>query len=76
MISEKTSSQITLRPYQVEALDGIFTRLDEGNSTLLVMATGLSKTAVFSRVVREFINLGRVKVLAHREELIGQAWRH
>jgi superfamily II DNA or RNA helicase len=71
-----TTSSITLRPYQEEALEGISTRFDEGNSTLLVMATGLGKTVVFSRVVSEFMNLGRVMVLAHREELIAQAWRH
>lgn len=76
MIATKTIHTIILRPYQQEALDGINNQLKTNDSTLIVMATGLGKTVVFSNVVKEFIPLGRVMVLAHREELIGQAYRH
>ena len=75
MIATETKPTITLRPYQQEALDGIYNQLDEHSSSLLVMATGLGKTIVFSHAVREFMQFGRIMVLAHREELIGQAWR-
>lgn len=43
-------------------------------STLAVMATGTGKTVVMGSVARDFPQ-GRVLVLAHREELIGQAAR-
>ncbi len=76
MIATKTiGPQIKTRAYQVEALEGIRTQLEANNSTLLVMATGLGKTIVFAQTVKEYMEWGRVMVLAHREELISQAWR-
>ncbi|MFH1821191.1 MAG: DEAD/DEAH box helicase family protein, partial [Methanobacteriota archaeon] len=51
MIATTTAPTITLRPYQQEALDGIYSQLDEHDSTLLVMATGVGKTIVFSHAV-------------------------
>ncbi|MCL5281898.1 MAG: DEAD/DEAH box helicase family protein [Planctomycetes bacterium] len=44
-------------------------------STLLIVATGLGKTVVFSHIAGDYISRGRVMVLAHREELVTQAWR-
>ncbi len=76
MTATTTIPAINLRPYQVEALDGIYGQLEQCNSTLLVMATGLGKTIVFSHAVKEYMQFGRVMVLQHREELLGQAWRH
>lgn len=61
----------TLRPYQEQALEGIFRAWDEHASTLLVMATGTGKTEVFSEVIRR--SGKRAMVLAHRGELIWQA---
>lgn len=69
-----TSSQITLRPYQLEALDGTHEQFEQNDSSLLVMATGLGKTVVFAELAREFMPSGRVMVLAHREELVSQAY--
>ncbi len=59
--------EIALRDYQrecVRLIDGI----REGGSYLIVMATGLGKTAIFSHIKRK----GRVLILSHREELVHQ----
>lgn len=61
-----------LRWYQREAITAINAELENNRSTLIVMATGLGKTRVFSQLIREW-NRGPVLVLAHREELIQQA---
>ena len=68
---------LTARPYQAASVEAVFDRLvtrDEP-STLLVLATGLGKTVVFSLVAQKWSrdHPGRVLVLAHREELISQA---
>ena len=61
------------RPYQVEAVRGVFAKFVEQLTTLVVMATGLGKTVAFSHVCLCWpARLGRVLVLAHREELIDQ----
>jgi superfamily II DNA or RNA helicase len=73
MIATKDSPTIILRPYQSKALEGIHEQLEQNNSTLLVMATGVGKTVVFSRLAKEYMDLGRIMVLAHREELVSQA---
>jgi len=75
MIATKSTPTIALRPYQIDAVHGIREALLKHISTLLVMATGLGKTIVFAHLVKVFMLLGRVMVLAHREELIGQAYR-
>lgn len=62
---------LVLRPYQVEAVQRIDAEHVENRSTLLVMATGTGKTAVFSSVISRTV--GRSLVLAHRDELITQA---
>jgi superfamily II DNA or RNA helicase len=61
-----------LRPYQVAAVQAVHNEWDCVGSTLLVLATGLGKTVVFSHVAHERSG-GRVMVVAHREELIWQA---
>lgn len=62
-----------LRDYQQEAYDNTLKVFETSNSALCVMATGLGKTVYFAHVVDRFQRLGRVMVLAHREELIRQA---
>lgn len=63
-----------LRPYQAEARDRILVELEKVLATLLVLATGLGKTIVFSAVARVLVGRGRrVLVLAHRSELLEQA---
>ena len=68
-------SEITLRPYQVEAGAAIRQQWEEGRRrTLLVLPTGLGKTVVLSKVAEEEVKDGkRVLILAHRDELLKQA---
>lgn len=61
-----------LRYYQREAYDSIYERLQHVNSVLLVMATGLGKTQVFSAVAKHWKD-GPVLCMAHRDELVTQA---
>lgn len=58
--------EMTMRPYQQECLD-VINHLDPG-SYLVVMATGLGKTAIFTHMERK----GRVLILSHRDELVRQ----
>lgn len=61
------------RPYQVSAVQGVFAKLAEQLTTLIVCATGCGKTIIFSHVALCWPSrLGRVLVIAHREELIDQ----
>lgn len=70
-----------LRPYQLEAIEGsagypgIDRALEENPSTLLVLPTGCGKTIVFARVIASRVaQEQRVLVVAHRQELIVQAF--
>ena len=65
---------MSLRPYQNEALEAIKVRAAAGKMRqLVVMATGLGKTVVFSNLPSYLGITKRVLILAHREELINQA---
>lgn len=68
---------ISLRPYQIEAVQAIEREFETNDSTLIVMATGLGKTATFGEVIRRMaVNGKRCLVLAHRSELVEQAAKH
>jgi len=60
------------REYQADKAVDIVQALRVHRSTLAVMATGLGKTYLFA--VLAALWPGRVLVLAHRKELIQQAW--
>lgn len=63
-----------LRPYQRDAVHSAFESLNEVQSTLLVLATGLGKTVCFAELALRWPqSMGRVLVMAHRTELIDQA---
>ncbi len=62
--------ELKLRDYQKEALEKI--NKQESGSYLIVMATGLGKTVVFSQIKRK----GRVLLLSHREELVYQPQKY
>ncbi|MCW5936754.1 MAG: DEAD/DEAH box helicase [Fimbriimonadaceae bacterium] len=66
---------VTLRPYQDATVEAVERFRDGGGQrALAVLATGLGKTTVFSELARREEGLGgKTLVLAHREELIGQA---
>lgn len=60
-----------LRYYQREAVERIDEAFKEFRAVLLVMATGLGKTQIFSAIAKDYP--GNVLVLAHRDELVEQA---
>lgn len=62
-----------LRPYQAEAKAAIYKEWEDKDRTLLVLPTGCGKTIVFASIAKERTSLGRVLILAHREELLSQA---
>lgn len=66
------------RPYQNQAHLEIFKAWNEENwnGVFLVMATGSGKTFTATEIVKEFMFEGkRVMWIAHRQELIDQAWQ-
>ena len=64
---------IKLRPYQVEALEAVLEAKDQGISRqLVVLPTGSGKTIVMAAIGKLFNK--RLLLLAHREELIQQAF--
>jgi ATP-dependent helicase IRC3 len=67
---------VSLRDYQDEAVDAVATRTAEGKQRLMVvLPTGAGKTVVFGALAWSWLadGMGRVLVLAHRDELIAQA---
>lgn len=60
-----------LRGYQEDAVAAVMKSFETHDSTLIVMATGLGKTQVFSSVAEHFLP-NRVLLLAHRKELVRQ----
>lgn len=64
---------MTLRPYQLEAVEAIQKAWQDAAGVLLTMATGLGKTQVFCELLDRVVGLGRGLVLVHRKELVEQA---
>ncbi len=63
-----------LRPYQREAIDAVLEARRRGTRRMvLALPTGAGKTIVFSELIRRAKH--PVLVLAHRDELLGQACR-
>jgi len=66
-----------LRPYQRDAIDHLWKSWDAGMTRVpMVLATGLGKTKIFTRVVYKWLaenGSKRVLVIAHTDELISQA---
>lgn len=47
------ASKVTLRPYQTDAVDGVFSEWESGTgATLVCLPTGCGKSVVFSEVMR------------------------
>jgi superfamily II DNA or RNA helicase len=70
--TKKELPTIVTRPYQQEAIDACLNDLKTCRSSLLVLATGLGKTVIFSKIIQEWS--GRVAVLVNMEELLQQAY--
>lgn len=67
-----SNSPVQLRPYQQEAIEAVLQARRAGLRRLLVsLPTGAGKTVIFSHLSR--LARRQVLVLAHREELLGQA---
>lgn len=62
------------RPYQKRAVNQLVDSLDRTSKGLLVMATGLGKSAVAGMVARHYFEQGHnnILVLAHLQELVEQ----
>ncbi|NBV87101.1 MAG: DEAD/DEAH box helicase, partial [Verrucomicrobia bacterium] len=66
------SASLTLRPYQQESIDAVLAARRRGVRRMVVcLPTGAGKTVIFSELAR--LARRQVLVLAHREELLGQA---
>lgn len=66
---------VTLRPYQVNAVEWVDGERAPGRRLLLVAATGAGKTLTSSRIMlNELDRGGRVIFAAHRQELIAQTY--
>lgn len=70
----KSADAISLRPYQVRAVDAVRRLMVDGaKAPLLVAPTGAGKTVILSHVVRSAVDKGRrVVIVAHRAELLQQ----
>lgn len=67
---------MNLRDYQEEAIQQVKREFEKGNNKqVIVLATGMGKTVIFSSLAKETIAKTKKKalVLAHREELLKQA---
>lgn len=64
--------EIQLRDYQNDAVRNCLNDLVTYRSSLLVLATGLGKTILFSKIIKSW--KGRVLVLVHLEELLQNAY--
>jgi superfamily II DNA or RNA helicase len=62
-----------LRGYQREAVAGVFTSWRQFDRSLGIAPTGSGKTVIFAEVAEQRQPFGRTLILAHRDELIGQA---
>lgn len=72
MLARVSTSAPTLRPYQRAAIEAVLGARRGGTKRMLVsLPTGAGKTVIFSHLAR--LARRQVLVLAHREELLGQA---
>src|SRR5688500_14922318 len=72
---QAVSSALELRPYQRDAAEAVRDGFRRGlRCTLVQLATGLGKTVLFAHLAHRVVERGgRVLVIAHRDELLGQA---
>lgn len=70
-----SSSSLTLRPYQREAVKAVFDHWREWDREILCLMTGCGKTICAKAIANDRLREGPVLFLAHREELLDQARR-
>lgn len=63
-----------LRPYQADAIGAAYAAMKSPDPSLIVLPTGAGKSAVISTMALDVVNKwnGRVIILSHVKELIGQ----
>lgn len=73
-LSSQPATQFNPRPYQEAAAEAVLTSLESTSKGLLVMATGLGKTAVAGMIISELMSKGYKSVLflAHLKDLVEQ----
>lgn len=65
-----------LRPYQEKGQQEIFDEWEHLNNLMFQLVTGGGKTVIFVNVIKSFLKRNlRVVLVAHRQELIMQAWQ-
>lgn len=72
-VEPSKKSKIQLRDYQQESYEACIRDLRTYRSSLIVLATGLGKTILFSKIIESW--KGRVLVLVHLEELLQNAYQ-
>lgn len=72
-VDSSKKSEIQLREYQNDAIQCCVRDLRQWRSSLIVLATGLGKTILFSKIIESW--KGRVLVLVHLEELLQNAYQ-
>lgn len=69
-----------LRPYQIKAIEDIFSVFKKADSVMLQMPTGTGKTVVFTSFVKrwllDFERNKRILFIVHRTELVDQIIQH
>lgn len=73
IVVKQPKQEIQLRDYQNDAVNCCLRDLQQCRSSLLVLATGLGKTILFSKLIQQW--KGRVLVLVHLEELLQNAYQ-
>lgn len=67
---------MTIRPYQTKAEEDILTAWQSCQRVMFQLPTGGGKTICVTNLIRHLIVQGkRIMFIAHREELISQAWQ-
>jgi superfamily II DNA or RNA helicase len=81
-IPDRFPKLLTLRAYQIDAVDAVLRDLATRGRSLLILATGLGKTVISGEVIANHMSRGirDVLVVAHMKELVYQLeralWRH
>jgi superfamily II DNA or RNA helicase len=72
----RSSRSMKLRPYQDDAIAGVLEALRVHRRVLACMPTGTGKTCTFMALAKRYVDAGhRILILAHRRELLVQAWK-
>jgi ATP-dependent helicase IRC3 len=79
--NQAAQSRIELRPYQEESIQSVLKYISNGEKRLgISLATGGGKTVIFSHLIERVSppcpDATQTLILAHRRELVQQAYKH